>query len=129
MSLFAMSVRLSVCPSRKKLLTTVLNINLPCRLISNSSRISDRANVCFFLFQRAYFYVSLGSVWLKESSDSNYKLQIYFSTDVLYKSVVYRNTFSIEQILYYFHCVFYVNVIYIFMCNIYKAHYSQFNML
>ena len=74
MSLFTMSVRLSVCPSRKKLLTTVLNINLPCRLISNSSKISDRANVFFFLFQRAYFYVSLGSVWLKESSD--FKLQV-----------------------------------------------------
>ena len=38
-------------------------------------------------------------------------------------------TFSIEQLLHYFHCVFKFNVIYIFMYNVYKAHYSQFNML
>ena len=45
------SVRPSICHSRKKLLTTVLilNINLPSRLISNSFRISDRANVCFLI--------------------------------------------------------------------------------
>ena len=63
MSLRAMSVRLSVRPSvlrGKKLLTTVQNINIPSRLISNSSRISDRSGPMFVSgFQRAYFYVSL----------------------------------------------------------------------
>ena len=38
-------------------------------------------------------------------------------------------TFSIEQLLHYIHCVFKFNVIYIFMYNVYKAHYSQFDML
>ena len=66
-----------------------------------------------------------GCIYLQIAS---YKFK-FRQTYVLYKSVVCGNTFSIEQILYYFHCVFYVNVIYIFMHNIYKAHYSQFNML
>ena len=68
------SLAMSVCPSRKKLLTTVLNINLPSRLISNSSRISDRANVCFLISACVLLCYSLGSVWLKESSD--FKLQV-----------------------------------------------------
>ena len=73
MSSLAMSVRPSVCPSRKKLLTTVLNINLPSRLISKSSRISDRANV-YFLISACVLLCEFGYCMAERSSD--FKLQV-----------------------------------------------------
>ena len=54
MSPLAMSVRPSVL--RNKVLSTVLNIILPSRLIPNSVTISDRINACF-LFS-AYILLS-----------------------------------------------------------------------
>ena len=47
MSSLSMSVCPSVRPSWRKLLSTVLNINLSSRLISNSARILDRVTACF----------------------------------------------------------------------------------
>ena len=64
MSSLAMSVRPSF---EEKTIDNSFEHNLPSRLISNPSKISDRANVCFLISAFVLLlYVSLGSVWLKE---------------------------------------------------------------
>ena len=68
---------------------------------------------------------------VEKSLGSNFKLQVTilgFDRRFVQVCRLWKYIFNRTDI-YYFHCIFYVNVIYIFMYNIYKAHYSQFNML